>query len=55
MKIWENAQIMKERVITVLKKYNRYNKVIVACHGMMIQAVTEKYHPQNGEIIEFEL
>lgn len=52
---WEDAQIIKERVQAVLKKYKHYEKVIVACHGTLIQAVTGKHHPQNGEIVEFEL
>ena len=34
---------------------NIYYKVIVACHGMMIQAVTGGKHPTNGEIVEFKL
>ena len=53
--VWESKQMMEERVLAVLKKYSQYKKVIVACHGMMIHAVTKKYHPHNGEIIEFEL
>lgn len=52
---WENNQIMKERVMAVLEKYGHYSKVVVACHGMLIQAVTGKHHPQNGEIVEFEI
>ncbi|MCM1253955.1 MAG: phosphoglycerate mutase family protein [Clostridium sp.] len=54
--IWEDAKSIKERVLNVLKKYSDYNKVIVASHGMMIQAVTEiENYPQNGEIVEFNL
>lgn len=30
---------MTERVLGVLNKYSSYNKVIIACQGMMIQAV----------------
>lgn len=52
---WENAEAMRERVINVLKRYSDYECVIVACHGMMIQAVTEGKHPDNGEIVEFNL
>lgn len=54
-KAWESKEMMKNRVMEVLKKYSHYKKVIVACHGMMIQAVTGKSHPQNGEIIEFKM
>lgn len=54
-KAWEDAETIKQRVLNVLKKYSKYNKVIVACHGMMIQATTGSDHPQNGEIVEFDL
>lgn len=57
---WEDAAAMRVRVRAVLEKYRHYDKVIVACHGMMIQATTGKPDdgrkwPDNGEIIEFEL
>lgn len=53
--MWEDMPSVKKRVIRVLKKYACYKKVIVSCHGMMIQAVTGSVHPKCGEIIEFEL
>ena len=48
------------RFFRTLPQYRHYGKVIVACHGMMIQATTGKPDdgrkwPDNGEIIEFEL
>lgn len=52
---WENAQHIRKRVLAVLQKYSGYEKVAVACHGMMIQAVTGGKLPENGEIQEFEL
>ena len=52
---WEDAASMKKRVLGVLEKYASYGKVAVACHGMMIQAVTGGRHPECGEIIEFDL
>lgn len=54
-KIWESTPMIRERVLKVLEKYSHYRKVIIACHGMMMQAVTKKSNPSNGEIIEFEL
>ena len=54
-KIWENAACIKNRVIKVLKKYSHYKKVIVACHGMMIQATTKGKLPENGEIVKYDL
>ena len=38
-----------------MRRYGAYKKVIVAGHGMMIQATTGKPHPQCGEIVEFDL
>jgi uncharacterized phosphatase len=52
---WEEAQSINERVIRVLLKYASNKKAIVACHGVMIQAVTSKLLPKNGEIVEFDL
>ena len=54
LKNWEDAQTIQKRVLGVLKKYSHYPKVIIACHGTMIGAVTGKDHPNNGEIVEFE-
>lgn len=53
--MWDNTKPIRKRVLSVLEKYSHYKKVIVAFHRMMIQAVTKKCHPNNGEIIEFEL
>lgn len=52
-KIWESAEMMKARVNSILEKYCHYSKVIVVCHGMLIQAVTEGKHPRTGEILEW--
>lgn len=52
---WESASSVRERVLKVLNKYSSYKKVIVTCHGMMIQATTGGKHPACGEIIEFEV
>ena len=50
---WEDYETMKKRLLTVLKKYTHYRKVLVVCHGMRIQSVCPDHHPQNGEIQEF--
>jgi len=52
---WESAESIKQRVVRVLRKYSGYKKVVIACHGMMIQATAGKGHPRNGGIVEFEL
>ena len=52
---WETFEMMKARAVAVLEKYKNHDKVIVACHGMLIEAITGLHHPKHGEIIEFEL
>ena len=54
-RMWEDAASLRERALGVLRKYQNYDKVIVACHGMLIQATAGVQHPENGEIVEFEL
>lgn len=51
---WESSEMMRVRVLAVLQKYADYTKVVVTCHGMMMQAVTGGKHPQNGEIVEWQ-
>ena len=54
-KSWETSSLIRARVIPVLEKYKHLDKVIVACHGTLIQALTGKHIPANGEIVEFEI
>lgn len=53
--LWEDAAAIRARVLPVLRQYAHLPCVIVACHGMMIQAVTGKAHPRCGEIVPYEL
>lgn len=50
---WESADQMKKRVRKVLDKYRNYNKVIVVCHGTLMQYVLGINHPENGQIEQF--
>ncbi len=52
---WEDMNRMRQRILPVFEKYKHYEKIIVACHGMLIQSLCNGYHPKNGEIMEFEL
>ena len=52
---WEEAEAVRQRVIGVLKRYAACGKVIVAGHGMMIQAAAGCAHPENGQIVPFAL
>lgn len=52
-RVWEDAAAMKKRALAVLARYAHYDKVVVACHGMLIQAVTGCGHPENGEIVPY--
>lgn len=54
-KAWEDAASIRARVIRVLEKYRHYDKVVIAGHGLMIQATAGGDLPRNGEIVEFEL
>ncbi len=52
---WESAEIIRERVNAVLRRYADREKVLVVCHGTLMQAVTGRHHPVNGEIMEYGL
>lgn len=52
---WEDINAMRSRILPVLEKYKHYEKIIIACHGMFIQSLTDGYHAKTGEIVEFEL
>lgn len=52
---WEDMSSIRNRVLSVFEKYKDYEKIIVACHGILIQSLCNGYHPQNGEIVEFKL
>jgi len=54
-KLWESAQSIRERVLKVLRNYSNFERVIVVCHGMIIQATTQGKHPNYGEVVEFNL
>lgn len=53
-KDWETIPMLRRRVLAVLEKYTDLHKVIVVCHGMLIQSICNGYHPRNGEIIELD-
>ena len=52
---WETASDIKCRVIPILEKYKHLHKVVVACHGTLIQALKGGNIPKHGEIVVFEL
>lgn len=54
---FESYEVLKSRVLNVLKQYKHYNKVIVVCHGIVIS--TQTYFDDHTEfcgkrIIELE-
>lgn len=53
-KLWEDTDSIKKRVFKVIEKYRDYKKVIVVCHGIMIEAVTGAELPKCGGIVEFD-
>ncbi|MDY6325163.1 MAG: histidine phosphatase family protein [Catonella sp.] len=50
---WETAGDIVERTENVLKKYENLNKVIVVCHGTVMQYFLGIAHPENGQIEEY--
>lgn len=52
---WEDYEGLQKRVLAVLERYKQYEKVVVVCHGTIIQSLTHGYRTQNGEIVEIEL
>lgn len=52
---WESAEQIRQRVLPVLERYRQYRQIVVACHGMLIQAVTGQEHPAQGGIVPFYL
>lgn len=52
-KKWESRQMVRARVLGVLKKYLEYDRVVVSGHAVMMQAVTGEYRPfAHGEILQ---
>ena len=37
---WESVSDVKKRVLSVLEKYTHYHKVIVVCHGIVMNSLT---------------
>jgi broad specificity phosphatase PhoE/8-oxo-dGTP pyrophosphatase MutT (NUDIX family) len=52
---YETVDDIKNRINEVLNKYISYKKVIVVCHGTIMQYFLNIDHPNNGEIVEYEL
>ena len=50
---FESAAHIKERVNGVLRKYSDYSKVIVVCHGILMQYFFDIPHPTNAQIEEY--
>ena len=51
---WESLDDMRKRVFGVLDKYVHLSRVIVVCHGCLMQYVLEmNHHPEYCEIVEY--
>lgn len=50
---WESAARMRERVFGVLDQYRAYRRVIVCCHGTVMEYALGVPHPSNGQIVEY--
>lgn len=51
---WESADMIRERVFYVLDKYEKYKKVIVVSHGILMKYCLNIDHPSNCEIVRLE-
>ena len=52
-KKWESRQLVRTRVLNVLNRYLKYERVAVSGHAMMMQAVTGDCKPfAYGEIVQ---
>ena len=51
--LFETAEQIKQRVNNVLAKYCNYSKVIVVCHGILMQYFLGIGHPENAQIEEY--
>ncbi|MDT8718424.1 histidine phosphatase family protein [Clostridium sp. 19966] len=49
---WEDLNSLRNRVKKAADKYAHYNKVIMVCHGMVINALASEEEIAPGEIIE---
>lgn len=54
-KDWESIEVMKNRFYNILKKYQHYDNIIIACHGTLMSAVTGLGRPAHGEIYELKI
>lgn len=52
-KVWETSESMKKRIDSVLKKYTKYQNVIVVSHGMLIRTIRDQAEIAHAEIIEY--
>lgn len=52
---WETQEELNTRVVNVLKKYTKYKKVIVVCHGGVIYNLTYEQSIPNCSVHEYWL
>lgn len=54
-KVWETAESMEIRMNSVLKKYKKYQRVIVVSHDMVLDTLKHQKKLGYAEIIEYTL
>ncbi len=54
-KQWESADMIRERVLKTLDKYKGYKKVIVVCHGILMEYFLNIEHPSNCDIVKYKI
>jgi broad specificity phosphatase PhoE len=51
---WEPVSQVRARALSVLERYRQYQRVVVACHFVVVYSLTRK-EPEHGEMNLFEL
>lgn len=55
-KLWESTEMVRNRVLSCLSKYDKYNCVVVSGHAMMMQVVFDINEPiAYGQVLELIL
>src|SRR5262245_40421998 len=51
---WEPLSSVRTRVLQVFARYQRYERVLVVCHGIVIRSLTGRKEVHFAEIVPFE-
>lgn len=52
-KVWESKSHLRARAISVLKRYLLYSRILVVCHGMLIESLTGQNNIGFTQLVPF--